>query len=401
MIHFVGQGKLTVKKVRAINEPGLYGDGNTLYLRVAPGGSKQWVQRLTIHGRRHDIGLGGCSWVTLSQAREAAYENRCLARRGGDPLAVKRRPKTPTFREAAQYTYETLRPRWRNEKVALNWMQQLKRHAFDRIGDLHVDRIGREDVLTVLTPIWTTKPETARRVRRHIRATLKWCQAHGFVQFNAAGEAIDGALPRMPAVKAHLRALPYAELAEALDTIHTSRASVSAKLAIKFVIFTAARSGEVRGATWGEIHGDIWRIPGERMKAGVEHRVPLSAPVLALLEKARALDDGSDLIFPSPIRRGGKLSNMTLTKVLRDTGLAGRATVHGFRSSFRDWCADTGKAREVAEAALAHTVGGVEGAYFRSDLFERRRLLMDAWAVYLTGSRAKKATQKVRTNRRN
>ena len=384
----MGQGKLTVKKVRAINEPGLYGDGNTLYLRVAPGGSKQWVQRLTIRGKRHDLGLGGCSWVTLAQAREAAYENRCLARQGGDPLAAKRRPKTPTFHEAAHRTYETLRPRWRSEQVAANWMQQLKRHAFDRIGDLRVDRIGREDVLGVLTPIWTNKPETARRVRRHIRATLQWCQAHGFVQFNAAGEAIDGALPRMPAVKAHLRALPYAEIAEALETIQASRASLTVKLALKFVIFTAARSGEVRGGTWAEIHGDVWKIPGERMKAGVEHRVPLSAPMLALLEEARALGDGSGLIFPSPIRRGRQLSNMTLTKVLRDTGLAERATVHGFRSSFRDWCADTGKAREVAEAALAHTVGGVEGAYFRSDLFERRRRLMDSWAAFLTGTEA-------------
>ena len=386
--NFVGQGKLTVKKVRAINQPGLYGDGNTLYLRVAPGGSKQWVQRLTIHGKRRDIGLGGCSWVTLAEARDAAYANRRLARRGGDPLAVKHQPKVPTFREAAQHTYEALRPRWRSEKVAANWMQKLERHALARLGDIPVDRIGREHVLAVLTPIWTTKPETGRKVRQNIRATLKWCQAHGFVQFNAAGEAIDGALPRMPAVKAHFRALPYAEIPEALEIVQTSGASRVAKLALKFLIFTAARSGEVRGATWTEIQGDVWKIPGERMKAGVEHRVPLSAPTLDVLEQARTLNDGSALIFPSPIRRGRTLSDMTLTKVLRDTGLAGRATVHGFRSSFRDWCADTGKAREVAEAALAHTVGGVEGAYFRSDLFERRRRLMDAWAAYLMGDGA-------------
>ena len=385
----VGQGKLTVKKVRAINQPGLYGDGNTLYLRVAPGGSKQWVQRLTVLGKRRDIGLGGCSWVTLAEAREAAYANRRLARRGGDPLAAKRRPRIPTFRKAAQRTYEALRPRWRSEKVAVNWMQQLERHALARLGDMPVDRIGREDVLVVLTPIWTTKPETGRRVRRNIRAILEWCQAHGFVQFNAAGEGIDGALPRMPAVKAHFRALPYAEIPEALDIVETSSASRVAKLALRFLIFTAARSGEVRGAMWAEMHGDVWKIPGERMKAGVEHRVPLSASALDVLGQARALDDGSGLVFPSPIRRGRPLSNMTLTKILRGTGLAERATVHGFRSSFRDWCADTGKAREVAEAALAHTVGGVEGAYFRSDLFERRRRLMDAWAAFLTGTQAK------------
>ena len=387
----MGQNKLTVKMVRALNRPGLYGDGNTLYLKVAPGGSKQWIQRLTINGKRHDIGLGGCGWVTLAQAREAAHENRMLARRGGDPLAAKLQVKMLTFREAAQRTYETLRPRWRNEKVAANWMQQLERHAFKRLGTMPVDRIGREDVLTVLTPIWTAKPETARRVRRSIRSTLKWCQAHGFVEFNAAGEAVDGALPRMPAVKSHFRALSYRDGASALHTIQTSKASLTAKLALRFLVLTAARTSEIRGARWDEIDVDarVWRIPGKRMKTGTEHRVPLNGATLAVLEQARALDDGSGLVFPSPVRRGCQMSNMTLTKVLRDTGLAARATVHGFRSSFRDWCAETGKPREIAEAALAHTVGGVEGAYFRSYLFDRRRRLMDSWAAYLTGSDAK------------
>lgn len=387
MINFEGQdvvqGKLTVKKVRAINEPGLYGDGNTLYLRVAPGGSKQWVQRLTVHGRRRDIGLGGCSWVTLAEARDAAYENRRLARRGGDPLAAKRRPAVPRFREAAERTHAAMRPRWRSEKVAVNWMQQLERHAFRRLGQLPVDRIGREDILAVLTPIWTAKPETARRVRRHIRSTLQWCQAHGFVQSNAAGEAIDGALPRMPAVKSHLRALPYRELPAALATIEASAASPNCKLALRFLILTAARSGEVRLAAWSEIDGDVWKIPAERMKSAAEHRVPLSAAALDVLAHARLLDEGSALVFPSPARRGHALSNMTLTKLLRDTGIAERATVHGFRSSFRDWCADTGQPRELAEAALAHTVGGVEGAYFRSDLLERRRRLMEDWAAHI------------------
>ena len=390
MGQFVGQGRLTVKMIRAINEPGMYGDGNTLFLKVAPGGSKQWVQRLTINGKRHDIGLGGCSWVTLAQAREAAYENRRVARQGGDPLAAKRQVKVPTFREAARSTYKTLRPRWRSKQVAKNWMRQLERHAMKRLGTLPVNRIRREDVLAVLTPIWTAKPETARRVRRHIRATLKWCQAHGFVEFNAAGEAIDGALPSMPAVKSHFRALPYGEVAAALDTIQACRAKPSAKLALRFLVLTAARTSETLGATWDEMDAEarVWRIPGARMKSGTEHRVPLSVPALDVLEEAEALDDGSGLVFPSSVRRGRKMSNMTLTKLLRDTGLAKRSTVHGFRSSFRDWCADSGKPREVAEAALAHTVGGVEGAYFRSDLFERRRRLMDAWAAYLTGASA-------------
>ena len=377
---------MTVKKVRALAEPGLYGDGNTLYLRVAPGGSKQWVQRLTIHGKRHDIGLGGCGYVTLAEAREVAYENRRIARRGGNPLAAKRKRGIPLFREAARNTYESLRPRWRNKKVATNWMQQLERHAFARLADMPVDRIEREDVLAVLTPIWSAKPETARRVRRSIRATLQWCRAHGFVQSNAAGNLINSALPRMPAVKSHLRALPYREVSEALDTIEASGSTPAAKLALRFLILTAARPGEVRWAAWAEIdvHDRVWRIPGERMKSGAEHRVPLSYAALDVLERARVLDVGSGLVFPSPIRAGRPLSNVTLTKVLRTAGLAEKATVHGFRSTFRDWCADTGKPRQVAEAALAHAVRGVEGAYFRSDLFERRRRLMDSWAAYLT-----------------
>ena len=267
-----------------------------------------------------------------------------------------------------------------------------------------------------------------------------------------AGEGIEGALPAMPAVKAHFRALPYQEVAAALNsrwwnpgerrerggarltrrvreeyrvyfdrnatqsaaqrcgsagmhrrsnaawvspqavkTVDGSKASKAAKLCLRFLILTAARSGEARGATWVEVDSEAreWRIPGERMKGGASHRVPLSDAALAVLERARALDDGSGLIFPSPLKPGRPLSPMTLTKILRDQGLAERGTVHGFRSSFRDWCAETGKPREVAEAALAHTVGGVEGAYFRSDLYARRRVLMDQWAAFLTGRRGK------------
>ncbi len=383
------QGKLTQKLVRAITEPGFYGDGNTLFLRVAPGGSKQWVQRLTVHGRRRSIGLGGVSYVTLAEAREAALENRRVARRGGDPLAEKRRANAPRFREAAQSTWESLRPRWRNAKVAANWLQQLERHAMKRLGDLPVNQIDREDVLAVLTPIWGRKQETARRVRRYIRATLDWCLAHGFVETNVAGDSINGALPRMAAVKAHYKALPYGEVSEVLQAVEASGASSTVRLALRFLIFTAARSGEVRGAVWPEIDTGkrVWKIPGERMKAGAEHRVPLSGPAVEIIKRAKKLHKGGELVFPSPIRRDCPISDATLSKLLRSTGVAGQSTVHGFRSTFRDWCADTGKPRELAEAALAHTVGGVEGAYFRSDLFERRRELMDDWAEYLAPPR--------------
>ena len=383
-------GQLTAAKVRGITKPGRHTDGGTLYLNVAPGGSRSWVQRLTINGKRCDIGLGGWPLVSLAEAREKAFENRKAARAGIDPLAAKRRAKVPTFREAAQKTFEANRPRWRNAKVEKNWMQQLQRYALPTLGDMRVDQIGREDVLRVLTPIWTAKPETGRKVRQRIRTIMAWAQAHGYFEHNVAGDAIAGALPTMPAVKEHFRALPYQEIPAALETVEASASSMSSKLCFRFTVLTAARSGEARGATWNEIDMDTreWRISRSRMKAGAEHRVPLSDAVLAVLEQARQLRGKSALIFPSHMRAGKQLSDMTLTKILRDTGLAERATVHGFRSSFRDWCAETGKPREIAEAALAHTVGGVEGAYFRSDLFERRRHLMADWAAYLSGDDA-------------
>ena len=384
-------GKLSAAKLRALTKTGMYGDGGTLYLRVAPGGSKSWIQRLAIDGKRRDIGLGGWPLTTLTEAREIAFENRRLARRGGDPLADKRRATAPTFREAAEQTFEANQARLRNPKVIATWMQQMERHAFAVIGEKPVDRIGREDVLRVLTPIWTKKPEIARKMRQRIRATLAWAQAHGFVEHNVAGEAIDGALPAQPAVKAHFRALPYGEVAAALETVEASGASLASKLCFRFLILTAARSGEARGATWDEIDlaAKTWTIRGDRMKAGKPHRVPLSDAAMAVLEQARPLSGGESLIFPSPRSPERPLSDMSLTKVLRTTGLAEKTVVHGFRSSFRDWCAETGRPRELAEAALAHVVAGIEGAYFRSDLFVRRRTLMDQWSAFVTGADSK------------
>ena len=240
-------------------------------------------------------------------------------------------------------------------------------------------------------PLTIPDGATAHRLQQRKRAVLWWCWAHGYVCENVFGEGIDGVLPAMPAVNEHFRALPYQEVAAALESVDGSKASKAAKLCLRFLILTAARSGEARCATCAEVDFEAreWRIPGERMKGGREHRVPLSDAALAVLERVRGVDDGSGLIFPSPLRPGRPLSPMTLTKIPRDRGLADRATVHGFRSTFRDWCAETGKPREIAEAALAHTVGGVEGAYFRSDLYARRRVLMDQWASFLTGDEAK------------
>ena len=266
------------------------------------------------------------------------------------------------------------------------------RHTLPVIGDVKVDQIRRSDVLAVLEPIWTVKPETARRVRQRIRTILRWCEAHDHCAGNVAGEALNGALPAMPRLKSHHRALPYREVTEALETVDASDASLAAKLCLRFLVLTAARSGEARGATWDEIdeEAEEWRIPAGRMKGGVEHRVPLSCAASTVLEQADLLRDGSGLIFPSPARPGLPMSDMTLTKVLRTTGLAGRATVHGFRSTFRDWAAEcTNSPHAVMELSLAHAVGSsVEQAYARSDLIAKRRALMDEWGGFVSGGGA-------------
>ena len=382
--------QVTHNELKAITEPGHYRAGDTLYLYVTATGSKSWVQRLTIHGKRRDIGLGSFKLITLAKARQRAHDNRVLVAEGGDPLAEKRKAQIPTFGKAALQTYEALKPRWRNGKHTKNWIQIMTKYAIPIIGNDPIDKVGREDVLRILTPLWTKRPETARRLRQKMRAVFRWAQAHGFIENNPAGEMIDGALPKQPAIKEHFRALHYRDVAGALDTIEASGASIAAKLALRMLILTAARSGEIRGAEWAEIdlENRAWEIPASRMKSTRPHRIPLSDEAIKVLEQARILRDKSGLVFPSASRPGKALSDMTMTKILRTTGLAELATVHGFRSSFRDWCADTGKPREIAEAALAHVVGGVEGSYFRSDLFDRRRALMSQWADYISGRRA-------------
>ena len=381
--------KLTVAKIKALRTPKLYGDGRTLYLRVADGGSKSWVQRVKYNGRRRDIGLGPWPVVSLADARDAALDNLRLIRNGGDPLAEKRKAKVPTFREAALATAKAKQGGLRSS-TAEQWIGFVNRHAMDALGDRRLDQIDQTDVLGILAPLWTTKPPTARKVRACIQQIFAWARAHHPTLHNPAGDAIDGALPKSSAPKAHHRALPHGEVAEALAVIEASGASPAAKGCVALTVLTAVRSGEARGATWDEIdlEARTWTIPATRMKAKRDHKVPLSDAAMAVLQRARERADASGLVFPSPTKRGAPLTNRALMLLLETVGLADRATVHGFRSSFRDWCAETGKSRELAEAALAHVVGGVEGAYFRSDLFERRCALMQAWADYLTGESA-------------
>ncbi len=371
--------------------PGFYCDGSGLNLRVDPSGVRRWVQRLVIQGRPRTLGLGGWPLVSLSEAREVAFANRKLARAGGDPLSDKRKARdTPSFAQAAAKVIEMHRPGWRNAKHAAQWESTLATYAFPRIGAMPVSEVTTAEVLEVLEPIWHEKPETARRVRQRIGAVMKWAVAQGYRGDNPAGEAIAHALPRHSKVRAHMRALPHAKVAGAIEAVRASDASMSVKLAFEFLVLTASRSGEVRLATWQEMDREAgeWTVAAERMKSKRAHRVPLSTRALEILSQARALSDRETLVFPGS-RAGKPLSDATFSKLMRQLGIA--AVPHGFRSSFRDWAAEcTNAPRTVMEAALAHVVRDrTEAAYARSDLLERRRQLMNDWAAYLSAEGGK------------
>lgn len=263
-----------------------------------------------------------------------------------------------------------------------------------RLGAKGVDEITTADVMEVLLPIWSSKPETARRVRQRIGTIMKWAVAQGYRESNPAGDAIGSALPRHGKNREHFRALPHAEVGAALEAIRASRAWPATKLAFEFLVLTAARSGEVRHAMWQEMDlgAATWTVPGERMKSGRTHRVPLTSRAIDVLREARRQSGGDGLVFPSPTNRA--LSASTLSKLLRENGVP--AVPHGFRTSFRVWCGDTGVAREVAEAALAHVVRDkVEAAYARGTLFVRRREAMEDWADYIAGRLAHSRTPSV------
>ena len=379
--------RLTAAGVKAA-APGKHYDDHGLFLLVKPTGARSWVQRIVIRGKRCELGLGGFPLTTLAEARHMAYENRREARRGGDPRAAKQARAVPTFAEAAETVIGLYEPTWKSPtKTAGLWRRTLKTYAHPVIGARSVADINTADVLAVLSPIWTEKPETARKVRQRMGAVLKWAIAERHRTDDPTGDAISKALPRAPKSTTHYRALPHADVAGALEAVRGADVFASTKLAFEFVVLTACRSGEVRQARWSEVdlESATWTVPAERMKAGREHRVPLSDAALDVLERARPLSGGEGLIFPSVTGRA--LSDSTLSKMLRELGVA--AVPHGFRSSFRDWCAETGKAREIAEAALAHRIADkVEAAYARSDLFDRRRTLMDQWAGYLAGTSA-------------
>ena len=372
--------RMTAKRLDSLRTPGRYRADQTLFLVVEPGGrSRHWVQRLVVGGRRRDLGLGSFPLTSLSEARERAWENRKLARGGGDPLP--RVARAPTFGTACEKVGAA--GQWRG-RTRENRAAALDTYCGSILAK-GVDQISREDVLRILGPVYAAKPATGRRLRGWVRGVLARAQAHGHVDHNVAGEMIDAALPSAPKVASHRAAVPYAAVASALAAVAASGAGDTVKACLRFVSLTAVRSGEARGATWDEIDlqdAREWRIPANRTKTGREFRVPLSDAAAGVLRAMEPHRGRSGLVFPSS--RDRVLSPSTLVKALQ-AATGTDASVHGFRSSFRTWAAEKANTtRDIAEMCLAHVVGSdIERSYARSDLFERRRALMTAWAEFL------------------
>lgn len=414
-------GKLSAVMVKAIKFPGdktrpvRFGDGEGLYLQVAPGDSKSWLFRYTMNGKAREMGLGSAGdppdGVPLAKARILAGEARAKLRQGVDPIGnrqAERQAKAQAEAEAAERTFKAAteallkskQSGWRNAKHGAQWSATLEAYVYPIIGDMPVAAIGTNDVLNVLRPIWERVPETASRVRQRMEAVLDAARVKGWREGENPARwkgHLAGALPAPAKVKRvqHRPALPWEQIGAFMAALG-AREGIASQ-ALRFVILTAARTGEVRGMRWREVDlaGNMWVVPGDRMKAAKTHRVPLSPAALAILDAVRPLmRTQDDLVFPS-VRKNVPLSDMALSEVVRrmneggETGAPprwrdaeGRAIVpHGFRSTFRDWAGETRpEGREVVERALAHTIKDkAEAAYARSDLLEKRRPLMDAW----------------------
>jgi integrase len=395
-------GKLSTLAIARLSRPGNHADGGNLYLRIQPEGSKSWVFRfkrrnpVTGKDKTTWVGLGSLELVSLAEARARALEYRKLLRNGGDPLAAERARRAghaggrPFFEVMAAYL-EAHRAGWRSEKHAREWQTTLEQHAA-RLLPISVTAIDTGAVLAVVRPIWNEKTETASRLRGRIENVLDYATARGWrVGENPARWRghLDKLLPPRSKVAAvtHHAAVPWQDIGRVMARLAESQGT--AARCLQFLILTAARSGEARGARWNEIDLDaaLWTVPAERMKAGRDHRVPLSEPALAILREMMPLKRRPDgLVFPGG-KPGSPLSDVALSKALAVAG-GGDATVHGMRSTFRDWCAEaTAYPREVAESALAHANRDrVEAAYARSDHLERRRALMTAWGEHCTRS---------------
>jgi integrase len=386
---------LTVRRIESERRSGMFADGHGLYLHVSALGAKSWIFRYTFRGKRHDLGIGSVSLFSLAEARDRAFAARRLIADGRDPLAERRAAKTlarldqakaMTFADCATAYIEAHAAGWRGTKSRRQWETSLASYVLPRLGGLPAAEIDTALVMRVIDAIWSEKPETASRVRGRIESILDWATTRGYRHGDNPARwrgHLENLLPKKTKVRAvvHHAALPYGEVAGFMVELRGQQ-GVAAR-ALEFAVLTAARTGEVLSASWGEIDAAqrLWTIPAARMKAGREHRVPLSSAAMAVVEQMTAIRS-SLFVFPG-VRYGQPPSKTALFEVLRNMGW-GHVTVHGFRSCFRDWVAErTSYPTEVAEMALAHLVGDkVEQAYRRSDQFERRRELAEVWAKY-------------------
>ena len=384
-------GKLTKKLVENLGA-GRHGDGNGLYLVVDPSGARRWIVRVVVKGQtnkkgaplRTDFGLGGADIISLNQARERALEYRRMAKQGLNPR-FNANQKIPTFEEVAQQVHLDRLPTWKNPKHGQQWINTLRDYAFPKIGRMPVDSIAQPEVLMCLSPIWTEKHETARRLAQRIKTVLDVAKSKGFRTGENPVSAIKDAkvLPKVTAKPKHHAAMKWQDVPAFYCDLE-NRNAMAAK-ALMFTCLTGSRTSEVLGMRWEEIdlENRLWVCPESRMKTNVEHRVPLTEEMLAIVKPLRAM--ASEYVFEGQ-KRHKPLSNMAMLMLLRRMKVEG-VTVHGFRSTFRDWAAEVANApREVAEMSLSHKVGSdVERAYARSDLLDRRRLLMERWSGFVTG----------------
>jgi integrase len=393
----VRPGQLTARKVVSLKN-GMHGDGGGLWLNVE-GKSSSWSFRYKspVTGKRRQMGLGSFPDVSLARARDEAAAARQLMSQGIDPLERRQEMRVPksiatphTFREVAERFIGDQSAGWTSAKVATNWIGSLRLHALPRIGSKAVDAIVLEDVLGVIRPIWTTKTETAERVRNRIERILDYAITHGWRKGENPARwkgHLSNVLPSRSSVApvAHRGAVPWQEIAEVMDKLRKS--SGIGALAVRFACLTAGRSNEIRGAAWAEIDiaARLWVVPASRMKMNRDHRVPLSAQAMTLLLGLHPMSSGGALVFPGG-RPGRPLSDVALSKALHLAAGTKDVTVHGLRSTFRDWAAETTDyPRDVAEMALAHAIGDkVEAAYRRGDLLEKRREMMEAWGQWCT-----------------
>lgn len=382
-------GKLTKKLVENLSA-GRHGDGNGLYLVVDPSGARRWIVRVVVKGQKNkkgaplrtDFGLGGADIVSLNQARERALEYRRMAKQGLNPR-FSARQEVPTFEEVAQQVHIDRMPTWKNAKHGQQWINTLRDYAFPKIGRMPIDSVGQPEVMMCLAPIWTEKHETARRLAQRIKIVLDVARSKGFRTGENPVTAIKdgGVLPKVKAKVKHHKAMDWKDVPAFFADLKT-RNAMSAK-ALMFTCLTGSRTGEVLGIRWEEIDFEarLWSCPEERMKTGELHRVPLTDEMLAIIEPLKAM--ASEYVFEGQ-KRHKPLSNMSMLMLLRRMGVEG-VTVHGFRSTFRDWASEVANApREVAEMSLSHRMGSdVERAYARSDLLEKRRVLMEQWSEFV------------------